>query len=398
MKIIHINAGFAGSIKRVISGIIQSGDHDDIHFLAAPNRRKEKVIFENYIKIGNIFERTFSRIFYRIFGIEGLTNFFSTLSLLRKIQKIKPDVVHLHLLHGNYINISLLFNYLSNYNGKIVWTLHDTWAFTGKCVHFDSVNCSKWQKGCNNCPLLNKYPKSFFDSTKYNYNLKNKLIQKLNNITFVTPSKWLEDRFRASFLSSKKVITINNGVALEQFKPLNSSFRAKHNLSKDIFIILGVAFNLTIEKGLNFYHELVNFLPVNFKIVLVGNINFNKIEKNEKIIYINNSKTINNLVEIYNGADVFLNATQEEVFGIVNVEALACGLPVITFNSGGAAETINEDSGIVVKKNNIQQTLDALNRIYSSKPFSKEACILRARQFDYKKLSLYNHIYNEVKI
>ena len=329
----------------------------------------------------------------RIFDKHGFGSTKATKEFIKKVEEYDPDVIHLHNIHGYYINTEILFEYLKRANKKVVWTLHDCWAFTGHCSHFDYIGCDKWKNGCKKCPQKNEYPSSkIADASEFNYEKKKELFTSVKYMTIVTPSKWLAGLVKESFLGKYEVIVINNGIDLDVFKPTESDFREKYGL-QDKTIILGVASVWTERKGVNTFIELSEKLDDNFKIILVG---VNKKQKSmlpKNVIGITRTNNVKELAEIYTVADVFVNPTLEEVMGLTNVEALACGIPVITFDSGGSVECIDESSGKIVTKGDIDKLIKYINEIKNMN-ISKECCINRANLFNkWEKYNKYINMY-----
>jgi glycosyltransferase involved in cell wall biosynthesis len=281
-------------------------------------------------------------------GISGKGSKAGTKALLKEIDAIKPDIIHLHNLHGWYINLPMLFDYIKKNNIKTVWTLHDCWGFTAQCSHFTVENCNKWRTGCYNCPRYRIYPYTFVDRTDKMWKLKKEWFYGVQNLTIITPSKWLCDLTKQSFLGEYDVRVINNGINLDVFKPADSDFREKYGL-QDKKIVLGVASSWSDRKGLDVFKELSQSLGEEYRVVLVGTNDVIDKTLPSNIISIHRTYNQTELAEIYTAADVFVNPTREETFGLVNVEAIACGTPVVTFDVGGTPETVNENTGIVVK-------------------------------------------------
>lgn len=324
----------------------------------------------------------------------------STEQLIRQIELFHPNLIHLHNLHGFYINVELLFMYLGKLNIPIVWTLHDCWAITGHCAHFDYVQCDKWMTGCGDCPGLHNYPKSFFvDQSKRNFMDKKALYASMPNMTLVTPSKWLERIVVNSFLSDMPVVNIPNGIDLNCFHPIASTFRNSYGLESK-YIILGVAFSWSKKKGLDVFISMAEHLDSRFQIVLIGTTKEIERELPPNIISIHRTNSQKDLVEIYSAADVFANPTREDNFPTVNIEALACGTPVVTFQTGGSPEIIDETCGLVIPRDNVGQMISACKWICEKKPFPSESCRERASLFSKdisygRYIELYKELTNE---
>lgn len=352
------------------------------------------------IKIGSNLDNYMHVFKTRVFDKHGFGSVNATKKFIEKVKSYDPDIIHLHNIHGYYINIEILFNYLKEENKPVVWTLHDCWAFTGHCSHFDYIGCDKWRNGCSNCIQKNEYPSSkVIDSSKFNHEKKKELFTSVKNMTIVTPSKWLANLVNESFLGKYPVKVINNGIDLEVFKPTKSNFREIYNL-QDKFIVLGVASVWSEKKGLKYLVELSEKLSDSHKIVIVGVDEKQKKELPQNIIAITKTNNLRELSKIYTTADVFVNTTLQEVMGLVNVESLSCGTPVITFNTGGSIECIDKTTGIVVEKENVNQVVEAINLIKYDTSFNydSETCINRSIKLYDKNINFnrYLNIYDQI--
>ena len=287
----------------------------------------------------------------------------ATQVFLKEVERLDPDVIHLHNLHGYYLNVELLFGYLRLANKPVVWTLHDCWAFTGHCAHFDYVGCNRWRTVCFSCPQKHGYPASFLtDGSEQNFRRKREAFTGLANMMIVTPSKWLARLVEGSFLGSYPIKVINNGINQDVFRPIEGDFREKYGIEEK-FVILGVASVWGRRKGLSYFIELSRMLGGNDVIVLVGLTKRQLRNLPKNIIGIPKTNSIRELAEIYSSADVFVNPTLEDNFPTTNLEALACGTPVITFDTGGSVETIGRNGGFVVEKGKLGDVLACIEII-----------------------------------
>ncbi len=376
MKILQINSvcksGSTGKICMAVSNLLSEKEIENYILFAVDGESATAGI--QYMTSAEIRTQALKS---RIFGNYGFQSKKATKRLISEIERISPDIIHLHNLHSHNVNLEMLFEYLKCNRAKLFWTFHDCWAFTAYCPYYDLVQCNKWEnEGCNSCPLRKKYS-WFFDRSSYLFNKKRELFTGLD-LTVITPSRWLADEVKKSFLKECDVKVINNGIDLSVFKPTPSDFRKKYNLSEK-FIILGVAYVWSERKGVDVFIELLSDrLDDKYQIVLVGSTDM---QLPDGIISISRTKNQRELAEIYSAADVFVNPTREDNFPTVNLEALACGTPVAAFNTGGCPETLDESCGIIVEKGNVDELVKAIKQICSQNIYSEEACVSRAADF-----------------
>lgn len=356
-----------------------------------------KFQYDDQIYIGSRLERVVCEELAYITGLKDHFNIIGTYKFLKKIDEIKPDLIHLHSLTDTYINLNMLFKYIRKHKIPVVWTFHDAWAMTGQCFVFETIGCRKWIDGCGHCPQLHEKPASLFlDNTRYLWRKKKKMFTSIPNLTIVTPSNWLKDLVKQSYFKDYPVTVINNGINLDLFKPEESDFREKHNIQNS-FVILGVAARWPMRKGLDVFIRLAKELPDKFKIVMVGTNEETDKLLPENILSIHKTFNQQQLVEIYTAADLFITPTREDNFPTVNIEALACGTPVLTYRTGGSPEIINEKCGSVVEKNDYEAFKNEIIRIEKERPYSKQDCIDRAKEFDMnKKFSEYTELFKQI--
>ena len=324
----------------------------------------------------------------KIFGNYGFNSKSITKRLIEELERIRPDVVHMHNMHSHNCHLEILFNYFRKTQVKVYWSFHDCWALTSYCPHFDMIGCDKWKNGCHHCELRPSYS-WFFDRSKKLYERKKAIFNGVN-ITIVTPTHWLTEVIKNSFLKNVECRLLKYGLDLDTFVATESDFRAKHGLEEK-HIVLGVAFGWGAKKGLDCFIELSKRLPSKYQIVLVGTNEEVDKQLPQNIISIHKTQNQQELAEIYTASDLFVNCTREETFGLVNLEALACGTPVLTFRTGGSPEAIDETCGAVVEKNDIDGAEKEIIRICECKPYSNEACRARAMSFE-KNLSYAEYI------
>lgn len=300
-----------------------------------------------------------------------------TARLLKKLEEIDPDVVHLHDLLGYYLNVEILFNWLMKHRCHVVWTLHDCWAFTGHCIHFSNVGCYQWETRCSNeypCPQLETYPPTFCGKTVgWNFDQKKRLFTMLpiERMSLVTPSMWLADLVSRSFLAKYPVSVIPNRIDLSTYKPTMSDFRCIHGL-EDEFIILGVSSAWSDRKGLCDFLRLADDLDDSYAVVIIGlsGKQIRQLRKNgsKRLTLLPKTDTPDDLVKAYTAADVFFNPTKEDNFPTVNLEAEACGTPVITYDVGGCKETLMlPDSRCVLRYDDGVRLIKTMRKIADSR-------------------------------
>lgn len=395
-KIVAINLGNYGSTGKIMREIGYSAKSKGIFDVTNcyPLSKNDREIEQGDIIIcGDIYKRISQRLGW-ITGLNSCFSIFATLKLISKIKRIQPDIIHLHNIHGGYINIKLLFNYLKKSDVNVVWTLHDCWSFTGGCPYFSLVKCYKWKQHCYKCPQLKVYPSSLIDNTYRMFSLKKKLFCGVKKMTIVTPSIWLAKLVKESYLSNYQIKVINNGINLNIFKPVKNQFKQKMKIF-DKKVLLGVSFDWGYRKGLDVMIELSEIIDNNeYQIVLVGTNEIIDKRLPNNIISIHRTNDQSELAEIYSSAYAFINPTREEVLGMVNIEANACGTPVITFNTGGSPECISKNSGIVTIEKTAQSIFNELRNIEKIESID---CVKFAKNFDMnEKFNDYVRIYCDI--
>ena len=330
-----------------------------------------------------------------LFDRHGLYSVYQTRRVMNKIRDHKPDIIHLHCVHGYYINYELLFEFLQELDVPVVWTFHDCWAFTGHCAHFDFAGCDKWKTGCHTCELLGDYPKSLFiDNSKYNWLRKKESFTSVGKLQIVAVSDWLAKLTRQSYMQKYPIDVIHNGIDLSVFKPTENNVRQRYNVPENDILVLGVATAWGKEKGLYEFFRLSKEQGI--KVILVGVSEDMKKTLPENIIAVCRTESQRELAEFYSAADMLVNPTYNDSFPTVNLEALACGTPVVTYRTGGSPESINDETGVVVDRGDYAGLLSYV-RMFAQVSFKEQhtvACRKRAedyfdmnKQFDeYRKL------------
>ena len=383
MRILQINTvygeGSTGKIARSLHDLCVANG-----IACLTGYRYGSMELEDSVAFSTLWSRRIHSVLARYTMLNGFFSYFKTRAFLKQVDSYGPDLIQLHNLHGGYVNLPLLFRYIKKKQIPVVWTLHDCWPFTGICYHFTTAGCNRWQNGCHHCPQRKKCSSSPIDLSGFMWKTKKKWFTGLQDATIVTPSDWLAGLVRESFLKEYAVKVIHNGIDLQTFSPTPSDFREKYNLTNKK-VVLGVAFVWGYEKGLDVFVELARRLPEDYAIVLVGTNDQVDAALPEGIISIHRTHDQKELAQIYSAADVFANPTREEVLGLVDLEALACGTPVITFRAGGSPECIDNTCGVAVDIDDIDSMEREILRICSKQPYSPEACMERARFFDEKQ-------------
>ena len=371
------NTGSTGRIAEEIGILaIQKGWESYIAFGRFPRSSKSKLI-----RIGSDWEILLHGLRTRLFDQHCLGSNNATKKLLEQIVEIKPDIIHLHHLHGYYINIEILFNFLANASIPVVWTFHDCWSITGHCAYFDYVGCNKWKIECNKCQQKKEYPASLFiDRSTKNYYLKKTIFTSVRSMVVVPVSNWLENIVHDSFMGSIPIQTIHNGIDTSVFKPQSNTreTRKKYGVGER-FMILGVASPWNKRKGLSDFIELSRRLNDDEVIVLVG-LNDSQLKQlPSNVIGLTKTENRQELVELYSAADLFINPTWEDNFPTTNIESLACGTPLVTYRTGGSVEAISSKTGFIVEKGDISGLIKVIRNVKEiGKATFSDACRKRA--------------------
>lgn len=374
-----VNTGSTGRIAEEIGQrAIAAGYDSYIAYGRAARESKSKLI-----QIGSKWNVRWHGLISLLFDAHGFSSKHATKKFIKQLESIQPDIVLLHNVHGYYLNIEVLLNYLKDKNTPIFWTLHDCWPFTGHCSYFDAVNCEKWKTHCYKCANQKKYPKSvLLDNSKQNYDRKKSLLLALPNVTFIPVCKWMGRIVDDSYMKGRPQQVIYNGTNVDVFKPQNievaNEIRKKYGIIGK-YIVLGVASTWDKRKGMADFEWLNEQLKENYQIVLVG-LSEKQIEGLPKgIVGIRRTESVQELAALYSLANVFVNPTYVDNFPTTNIEALACGTPVITYNTGGSPEAIDKNTGIVVSKGDKKALKKAIVDVVANKEiFTCENCRQRA--------------------
>ena len=389
MKVLLIDVNCKrSSTGKIVYDLYQELNKNNIEASIAYGRGP-KINEKNIYKFGLDLETILHMIMTRITGLTGIYSVISTMRLIRYIKKFKPDVVHIHELHAYFVNLKPLINHLKKNNIKVIHTFHCEFMYTGKCGY--AYDCEKFKTQCFKCPRLKEYPKSLFlDFTKHMYKQKKKLYIGFDNLTIVTPSKWLLDRVKSSFLKDKKMLVINNGIDVNVFKPYETKdLRNKHNL-KDEFIVLAVAPNLmsNIKGGFEVLKLADNLKEENIKIMMIGveepeNINL------PNVIALARTNDQVELAMYYSLADVYVILSERENFPTTCIEALASGTPVIGYDTGGTKETVPMGYGEFVPYKDISKVKELIIKHKNEKIFKEKTECAKMGKLLYSKENMF---------
>lgn len=394
---VSANTGSTGRIAEEIGRLATDNDFDSYIAYGRVNNQSQL----KTIRIGCDWDFKMHALQSRLLDNHGFVSRHATRKFLQQLDQIKPDIIHLHNIHGYYINIEYLFRYLKNVNIPVVWTLHDCWPITGHCAYFDYFNCVRWKTRCHDCPNIQGYPKSIIiDRSERNFEIKRSIFTSVRNLTIVTPSVWLKNIVKESFLKNFPIHVINNGVDLNVFKPCkNLNTLNKYRINDKKKIILGVASIWGRRKGLTDFLKLSSILNDDYQIVLVGLSEKQLYDLPSNITGLRRTENVKELAQLYSSADVFVNPTYVDNFPTTNIEALACGTPVVTYRTGGSPEAVDQNTGYVVEKSNIDMLGSAIKETLSKDTAEIErACRQRAIRLYNKneRFMDYINLYNSV--
>ncbi len=381
-----------GSVGRIVSGLYRTLEEHGYECLVAYGRGEPPENMRSY-RIGNDTGVYIHGGLSRFTDRHGFYSTKATKEFINIIEDFDPDIVHLHNVHGYYLNIKVLFEYLKQSDRRIIWTLHDCWSFTGHCTHFEYIGCQKWQNCCDHCEQLQEYPKSMMmDNSKKNYQQKKELFTGFHNMTIVTPSEWLAARVKQSFLQNYHTVVIPTGIDLDQFAPASEE-RTEDNLTYQLrsrmnlggkYVLLGVANPWRERKGLAQFESLAKAISDKYVIILLGLSDEQLSQLPNSIIGLAKTDSVKELVALYSLADIYVNLTLEDTFPTTNIEALACGTPVVTYKAGGSPESIDDTCGITVERNSVQGVIAAVDKIIAlrNQLYTPALCMKRARLYD----------------
>lgn len=356
-------------------------------------------------RFSNKLEIYWHGIMTRITDRHGMYSGKATKQLIAKIKEYNPDIIHLHNVHGYYLNIELLFDFLKEYKRPVVWTLHDCWTYTGHCSHYTSVKCEKWKTQCYECPLKKEYPGSiFWDNSKENYRKKRELFTGLEQLHLVTPSVWLKEQVEQSFFfqnsESREIActAIPNGIETDKFVPTASDLKTRYSIEGKK-VVLGVANVWTKQKGIDDFVQLSKLLDDSYHLVMIGVDEKLKRTLPSNILALERTKNLEELIQWYSATDVYFNSSIEETMGMTTGEAISCGIPVVTYDSTAVPESVGEGCGYVVPAGNVQAVKEAIEEIEADRERYVKNCLTYKEHFAERlAYESYSRIYQSMLI
>lgn len=383
MKVLIINASCGnGSTGRIVADLYHMLRNKG-HFckIAFGHGEPRMVPYEDTIRVNNKWGYYIHNVLGKLFDRAGFFSRQKTKKFVKIIEEYKPDLIHLHNLHGFWINIDILFKELRKLNIPIVWTLHDCWAYTGHCSHYTTNKCYKWVDGCHACQHLDVYPRSYFvDNSRNNYLKKKVLFTSVDKMTIVTPSQWLASEVKKSFLGKYPVTPIPNGIDLKTFSRKEFVSRKKFGIPEKKKVLLAVSFVWNKEKGLDDLIELSKKIDKDKYVMVIVGLSARQKETlllPPTIIAIERTSNIDDLVELYSLSDVFFNPSYQETMGMVTAEAIACGTPVIVYDKTAVPEIVDPQSGFVVEAGDITAMKEKIEKALDLNKESISKCAMK---------------------
>lgn len=399
--VIRVNTSTGRIMQEIGELAMQNGW--ECHIAYSKGRDGIRECRSDIIPVGNKWSTAWHGIETRLFDRHGLASSHATRQFVRKIEEIRPDVVHIHNIHGYFLNYQILFDYLSKAGIPVVWTVHDCWLYTGHCYYYSFAGCDRWQTGCHHCPQKKEFPTSLFcDRSRRNFEDKKSAFTSmpLDRMTIVPVSEWIRNEMRRSFLSAYPFRVIHNGINTDIFNIYDDRQVRKTFGLGNRHILLGVASIWSREKGLDDFIRMAGMLNEDEVVVLVGIKPEDRKRLPDNVIGIARTENIRQLAELYAAADVFVNPTWQDNYPTVNMEAIACGTPVVTYRTGGSVEVITSATGMIVEQGNLSELLKSIREIESKgKASYQEACrkyaLLNFRKED--RYMEYLRLYEELR-
>ena len=374
--VIRVNTSTGRIMQEIGELAMQNGW--ECHIAYSKGRDGIRECRSDIVPVGNIWSTAWHGIETRLFDRHGLASSHATRQFVRKIEEISPDVVHIHNIHGYFLNYQILFDYLSKAGIPVVWTVHDCWLYTGHCYYYSFAGCDRWQTGCHHCPQKKEFPTSLFcDRSRRNFEDKKAAFTSmpLDRMTIVPVSEWIRNEMRRSFLNAYPFRVIHNGINTDIFNIYDDRQVRKTFGLGNRHILLGVASIWSREKGLDDFIRMAGMLNEDEVVVLVGIKPEDRKRLPDNVVGIARTENIRQLAELYAAADVFVNPTWQDNYPTVNMEAIACGTPVVTYRTGGSVEVITPATGMIVEQGNLNELLKSIREIESKgKASYQEAC------------------------
>lgn len=397
-KLIQINTVPNGSVGYIMKEIQKQAEKDGFDTISFVGRRR---IYDDIKceRFGNFFSFWSHVIITTVFDKQGYGSYFATRKLIRRIREEKPDIIHLHNLHGYYLHIPTLMKYLKeDFMGQLFWTFHDCWPFTGHCPYFTIAQCDKWKTGCYRCQNKKQYPISLLlDSSKSNYYEKKEWFADIHKLSIIVPSQWLAGLVKQSFMNRHKIYVIPNGINPEVFHPSTETVLTlkKYKIPRERKIILGVADIWSKRKGIDDFINLSEILPTQYLIVLVGMKKRELKKLPSNIIGIPHTENREDLAALYTAAHIFMNPSLEETFSLVTAEALSCGTPVIVLDTSAVKELVPENCGVILHEHTAEDYIKAIKKLNSEYPdrrqIANQGSIYSTSKMTEKIVELYNN-------
>ena len=374
--VIRVNTSTGRIMQEIGELAMQNGW--ECHIAYSKGRDGIRECRSDIVPVGNKWSTAWHGIETRLFDRHGLASSHATRQFVRKIEEICPDVVHIHNIHGYFLNYQILFDYLSKAGIPVVWTVHDCWLYTGHCYYYSFAGCDRWQTGCHHCPQKKEFPTSLFcDRSRRNFEDKKAAFTSmpLDRMTIVPVSEWIRNEMRRSFLNAYPFRVIHNGINTDIFNVYDDRQVRKTFGLGNRHILLGVASIWSREKGLDDFIRMAGMLNEDEVVVLVGIKPEDRKRLPDNVVGIARTENIRQLAELYAAADVFVNPTWQDNYPTVNMEAIACGTPVVTYRTGGSVEVITPATGMIVEQGNLNELLKSIREIESKgKASYQEAC------------------------
>ncbi len=382
--VVRLNTS-TGRIMREIGELaIASGWESYVAYSGARDGRPEHT--SHLVPVGDKLDLALHAVATRLFDAHGLASHRATRQLIRRIREIDPDVIHIHNIHGYFLNYPMLCKYLKESGKPVIWTVHDCWLYTGHCYYYSAAHCDKWRTGCGHCPQKHAFPSSLlFDRSARNWRDKQRAFGSLDNLTIVPVSDWIRQEMASSFLADKRFLVFHNGIDLNTFRPE----AAEGAQRREGTVILGVASLWHEEKGFEDLVKMAGMLRSDEHLVMIGRMSDEQRQRMPAgVELIERTENVGKLAALYATATAFVNPTWQDNYPTVNLEAIACGTPVVTYRTGGSVESVTDGTGFVVEQGDVAgmlarvRELAAGNRAataekcqaYALAHFSKEDC------------------------